>query len=268
MFLIRAFLIFIFPVSFAASSTDLLILKGGQLQKTISLENIKKTLRVDSISAYEPLEKRQKVYTGVPLIPLLESVYGKENLKKFDTVVFHCMDGYRTDIALSKFSQIKALLAFAEKDQKSFSLREPQTQKEIQLGPYYLIWERQGVHSLNDKNFPWPYGIHKIELLQNSIAYAAIKYAGASEKIIQGSQEFMNHCYSCHQLNGVGGQRGPPLNLFIASKQRSELVKFILDPQSFNPNSQMSGLPKNLPGRVEKAEAIIDYLKVMQRAEL
>jgi mono/diheme cytochrome c family protein len=244
---------------YSAESSDLIFLNNGVNLKSLSLSSLKALQKDEVLKVFEPHENSQKEYRGFAVLPLVETIYGK-NLKALsDTLVFYCTDGYRSDVPLHEFTKKKATLSFAMADGSPFILKKGTS---VPLGPFYLTWDHPNAASAKKNFFRWPYGIQKIDLIESANAYKAlVPQADRLQSLHRGHQEFLKHCFSCHTLNGVGGLRGPPLNYFVHTKSSSELTKYILNPRAFNINSQMAGLPKDLIDREKTAAKIVNYLK-------
>ncbi len=259
-FIIHFVLVFFFVIAESLAG-DLIFLKNGAEFKKVSLEKIKSIQPEQVMNVFEPQENKKKTYKGFSMVPLLNSFYGQTEVQKFDTVVFYCEDGYRSDVPIGEFIKKQSNLSFGVVGSSRFELKATE-KKSIPLGPFYLTWDHPDAASAQKEFFRWPYGINKIDLIKKSQAYSAIEPPlNGPEPVKKGYEQYVKHCFSCHQLNEVGGLRGPPLNLFVSIRTREELVAYILNPKSKNKNSQMAGLPKDLKDRQEIAESIVDYLK-------
>jgi mono/diheme cytochrome c family protein len=244
---------------FAKETVEITFLKNGIVQKTANIKALKSLQKDEVLKVFEPHENSQKSYRGFALLPLVEAVYGKDQIGTLDTLVFYCTDGYRSDIPLEEFKTKKATLSFAMADDSPFVLKN---EKPIPLGPFYLTWDHPDAASAKKNFFRWPYAIHKVDFIDGKKAYQPLlPAANSTESIKTGHREFLKHCFSCHALNAVGGLRGPPLNYFVQTKTSKELADYILNPKAVNKNSQMSGLPEELIGREKVAADIVSYLK-------
>ncbi len=244
---------------FANQTVEMTFLKNGILQKSASLQALKSLQKDEILKVFEPHENSQKKYRGFAVLPLVEAVYGKNQMDSLDTLVFYCTDGYRSDIPLDEFKTKKATLSFAMADSSPFVLKND---KPIPLAPFYLTWDHPDAASAKKNFFRWPYAVHKVDFIDGKKAYQPlVPTANSPENIKAGHREFLKHCFSCHALNEVGGLRGPPLNYFVQSKTSTELASYILNPKAVNKNSQMSGLPVDLIGREKVAADIVNYLK-------
>ena len=244
---------------FANQTSEMTFSKNGIVQKTASISVLKSLQKDEVLKVFEPHENSQKNYRGFAVLPLVEAVYGKNQMGNLDTLVFYCTDGYRSDVPVDEFKTKKATLSFAMADGSPFVLKN---EKPIPLGPFYLTWDHPDAASAKKNFFRWPYAVHKIDFIDSKKAYQPLlPKAGSPETIKAGHREFLKHCFSCHALNEVGGLRGPPLNYFVQAKTSKELVAYILNPKAVNKNSQMSGLPKELIEREKVAADIVSYLK-------
>jgi ubiquinol-cytochrome c reductase cytochrome b subunit len=85
----------------------------------------------------------------------------------------------------------------------------------------------------------------------------AQKLVDAPPEIVDGAQVYVTHlCASCHRVNGVGGESGPPLNGLSARRSREWIEKHFEAPQKLSPGSIMP------PYRFSPAQrdAIVSYL--------
>ncbi len=244
---------------FANQAVEMTFLKNGVLQKSASIKVLKSLQKDEILKVFEPHENSQKNYRGFAVLPLVEAIYGKNQMDSLDTLVFYCTDGYRSDVPLAEFKTKKATLSFAMADGSPFILKN---EKPIALGPFYLTWDHPDAASAKKNFFRSPYAVHKVDFIDGKKAYQPLlPTANSPESIKTGHREFLKHCFSCHALNDVGGLRGPPLNYFVQAKSTADLASYILNPKALNKNSQMSGLPVELIGREKVAADIVSYLK-------
>jgi cbb3-type cytochrome oxidase cytochrome c subunit len=85
----------------------------------------------------------------------------------------------------------------------------------------------------------------------------AQKLVDAPPEIVDGAQVYVTHlCASCHRVNGVGGESGPPLNGLSARRSREWIEKHFEAPQKLSPGSIMP------PYRFSptQRDAIVSYL--------
>ena len=245
-----------------ADTTVLTFLLQGKTTAAHSAEAITKDLKPETMDVYEPLEKKKKTYRGFSFLPLLQKIFGKK-ISTGDTISVYCTDGYRADIPLKEFEKVNSLMAFGLADGSTFKIQDGK--KNIPLAPYYLVWDHPDAGSANQSVYRWPYAVNKIDLIDSKTAYLPLELKNSSTELTLGQKKFKTHCLSCHNLNGVGGNRGPALDGLMATLETDFLVKYILDPQGMNKSSQMSGLPKDLKDREKIAAAIVKYGKSISK---
>jgi ubiquinol-cytochrome c reductase cytochrome b subunit len=84
------------------------------------------------------------------------------------------------------------------------------------------------------------------KFLMNFDPAAADSYAAAPQFAIQGATLFeASHCGSCHQVNGVGGKVGPPLNGITQRRSAAWLRDNFVNPSKFAPGTPMPPYPFN-----------------------
>lgn len=83
--------------------------------------------------------------------------------------------------------------------------------------------------------------------------WALPAHAGPNPKILLERKG----CLVCHNLNGKGGRKGPPLQHVAAWSDPERMRAYIMDPRSVNPGSIMP------PARLKEneLEAIVEYLQ-------
>jgi hypothetical protein len=124
--------------------------------------------KVSVVELHESTTERLVVvdYTAMPMDALLTKWFGDRWKTENAEIVFFAHDGYRSAIESSKLKKYRSFLAFAGDDGSSFVVDNIcQNQKQISLGPYYLIWENRGLQELLRQGaYDRPYQIISIEL--------------------------------------------------------------------------------------------------------
>jgi mono/diheme cytochrome c family protein len=69
---------------------------------------------------------------------------------------------------------------------------------------------------------------------------------------------FARHCVGCHSIDGDGGTDGPDLSSIGRKHGRSELRRWIADPESVDPDAEMPAFAKRLSS--SELDAIAEYL--------
>ena len=111
-----------------------------------------------------------------------------------------------------------------------------------------------------------PVNVSEVELncLSAFLLKVTPENALALEKVpdfaMQGAMIYqMNMCGTCHTINGMGGENGPPLNGVGRQRTKEWLVEHFRDPQKLSPGSLMP--PYDFPPG--EMEAIVAYLMAL-----
>lgn len=123
----------------AVAKMDFLL--QGRTVKSLSLEEMQKISPAVDYAVTEPHMKVKKTYIAIPLVPVLDSVYGKKwrTMKDFE---FTCVDGFKPVYQASYFKKFNPLLAYEEKGSTTFQITKPMENNKIaDLAPFYLIWD-------------------------------------------------------------------------------------------------------------------------------
>jgi ubiquinol-cytochrome c reductase cytochrome b subunit len=79
----------------------------------------------------------------------------------------------------------------------------------------------------------------------------------APASVLGGADVFVrNLCESCHKVNGIGGQAGPPLNGLVSRRSRAWIEQHFLQPKVMSPGTIMP--PYHFA--MDERQKIIDYL--------
>lgn len=224
-----------------------------------------KTVRI-----YEPHVDADRTYKAIPLQPVLRSVYGGDWKEAGGDLLFIGSDGYQSSVTLEQFERAPTLLAFAMADGGEFGfthIRPPH--KSVTLAPYYLVWDFNETPELrSDEDYSWPYKVVAIELIDFEDRYPNLTPpSNSSEAVMRGFKAYRTYCMTCHQIQGQGGTSGPELNTpqtDLSKWEEEELRRYLINPQSVRPNSQMPGLLQSLPDLEGTAQDIILYLKALE----
>lgn len=96
------------------------------------------------------------------------------------------------------------------------------------------------------------YGLAAIGLISGAL-WAVPAHAGPNAKILLERKG----CLVCHNLNGKGGRKGPPLQNVAAWSDPQRMRAYISDPKSVNPGSIMP----RVRFREEELDAIVEFLQ-------
>ncbi len=257
----------IFGSGLAVAADFTFLFKGDKIA-SFDLEQLKKKVAPVTLKVNELHESRSAEFRGIPFYPLLKLVYG-DKLAQGDEIVFTCLDGYKPSIPLRRFEKHTSLLTF-EKVSGDYKFSDEKNHKEIEYGPYYLIWENLKDPILKTEgNEDWPYQLVSADLVQFQDRFPNLSPpANAPFAAKEGFLAYRKQCLQCHTINGEGGDKGFELNYPASVTEYMNekwLVKWISDPRSLRYNATMPQVNPSLPDRDKVIHEIVAYLKAMAK---
>jgi mono/diheme cytochrome c family protein len=221
------------------------------------------TLTVIEPHLSEPGHPVAIAYMAFPASAVLSAALGPDWTTKAKTIEFRALDGYVSRIDAAPLTSKKAYLAFARADHSPFSIDNlTQNEKNIPLGPYYLVWDnREAPELLSEGARDWPYQVIDVSIFNAS--EAALRPPGFNPALEVGLSNVKANCLTCHKVNGFGGEKVEG-NLALVARRlpAAEFVKWTLEPSAVKPDTTMPALSTNL-GEVERraiAQSIYEYL--------
>jgi mono/diheme cytochrome c family protein len=239
----------------------------GELVSARNLDELTRNADAQSVRVFEPYEQREVSFRGLRFDRVLDAIYGKE-WRTGDEILFTCRDGYQPTVPVARVIEHAAWLAFA-RDGAAFSIqkRESGRVQQVDLAPFYLIWDTNDPGVRTEGDYGWPYQVVGIELIRSRERFPHMAPpSDASASAQNGFAAFRIHCSRCHAVNGEGGQIGPELNRAEAPAGQRDarwLHDWIDDPSRISPNTRMERLNPALPDRDAVIASIIAYLQTM-----
>lgn len=241
--------------------------------KDLTLDQIKKIVETKKLTVFEAHVKKPVEFLTIPLVPLLDSQLGAD-WQKTDGVLFTALDGYRSDVSVKKILKYKPHLAFAfAESNKAFIIDNPaQNEKDVDLGPFFLIWDNiKNPELKREGSYGWPYQVASIATIQYASYYSKafpIKNPSADHK--KGFEYFKNYCMTCHSVSGdEGGAKGPVLypNPDVVKKGYKHFRKWTQTPSQVLPATTMPALNPELTQkeRDEVTSLIYKYLIALNK---
>ncbi|GKS70324.1 hypothetical protein W03_23280 [Nitrosomonas sp. PY1] len=238
-----------------------------------SIENLQLQIK-DSpqvINVIEPhLSQKDDIteiaYFGYPIAKIFDWLFGSTWQDQGAYIEFIALDGYFSRVKVSRFNQYRAFLAFGIKDKSEFIIdNSEQGEKNVQLGPYYLIWDNIDEPELVAEGATnWPYQITEIVISKQD--KQALLPPDLAEMYSEHAELTQKYCLTCHQVNGYGGSKWP-INLASQIKKMSKeaFKSWVLNPRAQNPATSMPPLLETLTEmkRQEIADKIYEYLLVL-----
>jgi hypothetical protein len=202
-------------------------------------------------------------YLAFPVSVVLSAALGPDWRTKAETIEFRALDGYVSRIDAARLTSNKAYMAFARADLSSFTVDNlAQNEKNLPLGPYYLVWDNKEDHELLSEGARnWPYQVIDVSIFDASDA--ALRPPGFDPALEVGLSNVKAFCLTCHEVNGFGGEKAEG-NLAIVARglTADEFVKWTLEPSAAKPDTTMPALSTSFAEAERRAIAhsIYEYL--------
>ncbi len=198
-------------------------------------------------------------YLAFPAAAALSAALGHDWETKAKTIESRALDGYVSRIDVARLTNGKAYFAFARADRSPFTVdNRTQNEKNVPLGPYYLVWDNRDDPSLLAEGARnWPYEVDDVSLFNASDA--ALHPPGLDPALEPGLANTKMHCLTCHKVNGYGGEKADgDLALIARGLTAQNFVKWTLEPSSVNPDTTMPALAANRPEAERRATVRVD----------
>lgn len=202
-------------------------------------------------------------YRGWPAVTVLDKLLGPSWRAPGAEVEFRALDGYVSRIPNERFLRYDAWLVVERIGHPAFTVDNlQQNEKNVQLGPYYLIWDNVGhPELLPEGGTYWPYQVAEIQVSQ--ARRSALLPEGIAPGFEASAALTQKYCLSCHRVNGYGGDKAPGNLAQIArALPAPEFLRWVLQPGQVKPGTTMPGLPDSMAeaDRRATAQRLLDYL--------
>lgn len=205
-------------------------------------------------------------YLGWPIERVLGHLLGNDWASKNPEIEFRALDGYVSRVPVARFRQYRAYLVHARADGAPFKVDViAQNEKNVPLGPHYLIWDNTTDAALKAEGATWwPYQVASISSVADTLA--ALLPGDLASRFTEEATLSAKYCLSCHKLNGYGGDKHPiDLAERVRDMKAQEFERWVLDPNAVRPGTTMPALrPDQSPAeRLELARRLYLYLRAM-----
>lgn len=215
---------------FSTSAQD-----GTDTEQSLSLDEMRDLFTETERRLFDIQYDDHRGYKGFDLTAVLTFA----GFEPGATLMLVCEDGYKIpfDSSVLDDPDLRGMIATADlapSDGENWKLYQ-HGRELVSFDPFYIVWSLDtdsgpapGQANLSRlKELPWPYQFQEIRNLRESDYAAAKPPAGAPDQVQQGFSHYMDHCYKCHRVAGVGGTLAPALD-------RPNSVASVLDAQELS----------------------------------
>lgn len=257
----------------AGSSAELAFSRHSEPVATRDIAWLRSAVPMRAVRVIDPYEEAEVEFEAFAFDAVLDAVYGR-SWREEEEVLFHCRDGYQPTVPVERILEHRAQLAFARRDRADFTLRKRESGvlKQIDLAPFYLVWENLDDTRLRaEGDYGWPYQLIALDLIRARDHFPKMAPDLSAPAVVQaGFAVFRVHCSRCHAINGEGGSVGPELNgptPAAIHRDTAWLRRWIDDPSRVLPTARMERLNPALPERERAIDEVIRYLQAMASAK-
>jgi len=249
-----------------ADDTALRFERDGALVKSLSRSDLSARCGVTRVEIADPYYARNKTFLAFPLACVLEQGFGKPiSAYRGENFFLRARDGYTKPASGERLAEPGGWLAFADAEHSTAEAPgwEPIDRRQVDPGPYYLVWS--GPDQNDPHRHPWPYQLVAIEIapFESRYPHTIPTGAPAGSPAWTGFAVFRAECVACHSINGEGGTIGPELNLplsIVEYRPAAQIQRFVRDPAQF----RYSSMPANPHLTQEQLDGLIAYFTAMQ----
>jgi len=237
----------------------------GEPVDTLDLEQLSSELTVHDIELYDPHYEKPKRFRAFAIADVMDAGYGDRwRSPDISEVVFVATDGYRALSQSAKLTEAGGYLAFEDLDQSTGW--EPISRREVNPGPFYLVW--LGEQQTTANAYPWPWQLARIDLVEFRDQYPEVYPEGAiaDSSAMRGYELFKSRCLRCHAMNRQGGKIGPDLNAPMSiTEYRSPMMirEFIRHPSRY----RYSHMPDHEDLSEQDLDDLLEYFYHQARAK-
>ena len=250
-----------------APDTTLTFLRDGTEVRKLDRAALERRCKAVTVTIDDAYYGRPKRYRACPLADVLALGFGPLDA---DTnagidVFFRARDGYEKPASLARVREAGGYLAFADADRMRGDDAgwEPIDRKQVDPGPYYVVWEKPAQRDAH--RYPWPYQLAAIELSSFARRFPHIAPTGVAESdsAWQGFTIFRGECIACHAINGEGGTIGPDLNVpqsIVEYRPAEQIKAYVRNPQTF----RYTSMPAHEYLTAADLDGLVAYFRAMR----
>jgi mono/diheme cytochrome c family protein len=242
--------------------------RDGQTVRRLGLDKLRAQCAPRVVQVDDPYYAAPKRFHACPLGEVLALGLGEPPGALGDRNVFlRARDGYVRPAAASQLAEPGAYLAFGdaalEPDPAAPPRWEPIDRRQLDPGPFYLVWTGEG--KSDPHRYPWPYQLVSIELapFESEYPHTVPRTAPPGSPARAGFALFRSECIMCHAINGEGGKVGPDLNVpmsIVEYRPEEKIRAYVRDPERF----RYTSMPAHPHFDEGDLDALIAYFETMK----
>jgi len=222
---------------------------------------------IATVTVDDPYYQAPRRFAACPLERVFELGFGSPLAALAgEDFLFVALDGYARTAPGSQLAEGGAFLALddAAKLERGESGFEAIDRRQLDAGPFYLVWTGPGRNDAH--RYPWPYQLARIEVIRfaERFPHTVPRGAAADDPAQRGFAIFRRECISCHAMNGEGGRVGPELNVprsIVEYRDAQQIKAYVRDPASF----RYTTMPAHLHLSDADLEALVAYFRHMSQ---
>ncbi len=258
--------LFLGPGFAQASEAELRFSRDGVQVRALDLASLKAGCEARTVTIEDPYYERRKSFLAFPLGQVIALGFG-ETLEQLsgESFFLRARDGYVKPATGARLAEPGGYLAFADAERASGSDPgwEPIARRQVDPGPFYVIWARP--HQRDVHRYPWPFQLVSVEIapFESEFPHTIPRSAPPGSPARAGFEVFRSECIACHAVNGEGGRVGPDLNVprsIVEYRPAEQIKAFIRDPASF----RYTTMPAHRHLSPRQLDALVAYFETMK----
>jgi mono/diheme cytochrome c family protein len=251
----------------AEESAPLTFRAPGAPDVVLTKADLRARCGTQTVTIADPYYGSTRRYTACPLEKVFELGFGAAPAAfAQEDVLFVALDGYARTAPASQLAEGGAFLALEDADRVARGEVgfDPIDRRQIDAGPYYLVWNGEGRGDAH--RYPWPYQLARIERtrFEDRFPHTAPRGVPEADAAWRGYAIWKRECVSCHAINGEGGSVGPELNVprsIVEYRDAATIKAYVKDPASF----RYTTMPSHLHLSDADLDGLVAYFTAMSR---
>lgn len=251
----------------ADESASLTFRGPGAQEKTLTKGELRAQCGVRTVSVEDPYYGAVRRFVACPLERVFELGFGASPAALAgEDFLLVALDGYARTAPGSQLAEEGAFVALedAERLARGKSGFDPIDRRQIDAGPFYLVWTGTGRNDAH--RYPWPYQLARIERTRFEDRFPHTAPTGAPEGSAawRGFAIFKRECVACHAVNGEGGSVGPELNVpksIVEYREPGMIKAYVRNPAAF----RYTTMPAHLHLSEADLDGLVAYFTEMSR---